>query len=481
MDPVALHELIGAIVRADLSNLLRRQSVCTIDAGEPPKPLFREIYVSIADLRDSIMPKRDIASDRWLFQYLTQTLDKRVLALLRKADDSGLSHAFSLNLNISTLLSPEFQAFDASLKAGARGSIVIEIEKVDVFADIGAFLFARDFVRERGYRLCLDGMTRLTLPFIDRAGLGLDLVKLFWSPDMADVGESDRQKEFLTAIGRVGKGRIILARCDTEQAIEFGLKSGIKLFQGRIIDKMLAANAGVTLTRNRLAAPRSGGALTERLRLLAHAIDYRPDATAAGSRAGVLVDWLAARGHALSIVAAADGERRRFGQGLRRQTGLRVFRCKGEESPFAAAVAEPSPFAVASAPTLAVRGGLVPPRRGGCADVVGVGRVGGAGRGERRPRAGLAPSRGGRAAARRRVALRLRFRSPSLDAEAKLAERGVGVAIAARHAFAPWVDTFAIMPPDQPSPLRAAFTAAPRTISSRSMSGPAPTSGWHAS
>lgn len=257
MDPVGLNELIGAIVRADLSNLLRRQSVCAIVAGEAPKPLFRELYVSIADLREAVMPNRDIASDRWLFQYLTQTLDKRVLALLRKADESGLSHSFSLNLNISTLLSPEFQAFDTNLKAGARGSIVLEIEKVDVFADIGAYLFARDFVRERGYRLCLDGMTRLTLPFIDRAGLGLDLVKLFWSPDMAESVDSDRQREFLTALERVGKGRIILARCDTEHAIAFGQKVGIKLFQGRFIEKMLSAASGPTLTRNRLSAPQA--------------------------------------------------------------------------------------------------------------------------------------------------------------------------------------------------------------------------------
>jgi c-di-GMP-related signal transduction protein len=153
------------------------------------------------------------------------------------------------------LLSPEFLAFDASLRAGARGSIVIEVEKVEIFADLGAYLFARDFVRERGYRLCLDGMTRLTLPYIDRARLGLDLVKLFWSPDMADRGETEKSREFIASLDRVGKSRIILARCDTDQAIEFGLKAGVKLFQGRIIDKMLAANAGVTLTRNRLAPP----------------------------------------------------------------------------------------------------------------------------------------------------------------------------------------------------------------------------------
>jgi EAL domain-containing protein (putative c-di-GMP-specific phosphodiesterase class I) len=254
MDPQALNELINILARADLTNLLRRQSVCQMAPDEGPKPLFREIYVSISDLRDAVMPKRDIASDRWLFQYLTHTLDKRVLALLRKADDSGLSHSFSLNLNIATVLSPEFQAFDTGLKAGARGSIVIEIEKVDIFADISAYLFARDFARERGYRICLDGMTRLTLPFIDRARLGLDLVKMFWSPDMADGADGERQREFLAAIERIGKGRIILARCDTPQAIEFSHSVGIKLLQGRLIEKM--ANAGAPfLTRNRLAAP----------------------------------------------------------------------------------------------------------------------------------------------------------------------------------------------------------------------------------
>jgi hypothetical protein len=255
LDPTALGELINAIVRADLSNLLRRQSVCTIVPGEVPKPLFRELYVSIADLRDAIMPRRDILSDRWLFQYLTQTLDKRVLALLRKADDTALSHSYSLNLNVSTLLSPDFLAFDASLKSGARGSIVIEIEKLEIFADLGAYLFAREFVRERGYRLCLDNVTRLTLPFIDRARLGLDLLKLFWNPDMAESDSTERGREFMTAIERVGKSRIILARCDSEQAIEFGHRAGLKLFQGRIVDKMLGGANAAPLSRTRLAAP----------------------------------------------------------------------------------------------------------------------------------------------------------------------------------------------------------------------------------
>ena len=152
MDAPALAELVTMIQRADLSNVMRRQSICAIMGDEAPEPVFREIYVSIAELRDTLMPKRDIASDRWLFQHLTQHLDRRVLAMLRKNDDQVLAHSYSLNLNISTLLSQEFHQFDQSLRAGARGTIVIELQKVDIFADLGAYLFARDFLKERGYR-----------------------------------------------------------------------------------------------------------------------------------------------------------------------------------------------------------------------------------------------------------------------------------------------------------------------------------------
>lgn len=241
MDPAALSELVKIVERADLTNVIRRQPVCAIIPNEAPKAIYREVYVSIPDLRDAVMPKRDIASDRWLFQYLTQTLDRRVLTMLRRGDDSALAHSYSLNLNISTLLSTEFQAFDQNLRAGTRGSIVIEVEKVDIFNDIGAYIFARDYVRERGYRICLDGVTALTLPYIDRERLGIDLVKVFWSPDLDDPARPERAAEVKAAIERVGKSRVIIARCENADAVRFGHESGVHLFQGRHIDRLLSA------------------------------------------------------------------------------------------------------------------------------------------------------------------------------------------------------------------------------------------------
>jgi hypothetical protein len=248
LDPQALAELVGTVQRANLASVMRRQAICAIMGAASPKSVFREIYISIPDLRDTILPQYDIAADRWLFQYLTQLLDHRVLALLRKNDEQAIAHSYSLNLNISTLLSPEFQHFDQGLKAGARGSIVIELQKVDIFADLGAYAFARDFLRERGYRVCLDGVTAVTLPFIDRERLGLDLVKMFWSPDMADPLLTERTTAFREAVKRCGASRIILARCDSEDAVTFGQSVGIRLFQGRHIDRLLEVAPGASRT-----------------------------------------------------------------------------------------------------------------------------------------------------------------------------------------------------------------------------------------
>jgi hypothetical protein len=121
------------------------------------------------------------------------------------------------------------------VKAGMRGTIVLELQKVDIFADLGAYLFARDFARERGYRVCIDGLTHSMLPFVDRERLGADLIKLIWDPSL--VEEMDMKSR---ALKRIGVSRIILCRCDTPTSVEYGHSVGITLFQGRHIDGILA-------------------------------------------------------------------------------------------------------------------------------------------------------------------------------------------------------------------------------------------------
>ena len=239
LDPAELGKIVTSLARADLSNVMRRQPVCALIPNQPPQIVFHELYVSIAGLQQVIAPGIELISNRWLFQYLTETLDKRMLVLASRGLDQAISSRFSLNLNVATLLSPEFLAFDKSLKAVARGTLVLELQAVDIFADMNAYIFARDFVRERGYRLCFDGLSHLSAGLVDRAKLELDLIKIIWSTDMLDDPSGQRHDELKKTISTAGEARVIMTRCDSAESVRLGETFGIHMFQGRHIDALV--------------------------------------------------------------------------------------------------------------------------------------------------------------------------------------------------------------------------------------------------
>ena len=82
----------------------------------------------------------------------------------------------------------------------------------------------------------------MSLPLIDRAELGFDLVKLLWSNNLADQFSGPRGRILRSAAEKVGPERLILAHCDSEQALEVGESLGITLYQGYLLDQMLAQN-----------------------------------------------------------------------------------------------------------------------------------------------------------------------------------------------------------------------------------------------
>lgn len=239
MTPEVLVRVEKALERADLSNMVRRQYICGLSRKLIPETVFSEMFISISDLRETLIPGINLTANRWLFQHLTESLDRRMLSMLAKSDKFTLSGDISFNANVSTLLSPEFMAFDDSITASRRGSMIIELQQLDVFADLGAYFFAREYVQERGYRILLDGMTYKTMAMIDRERLGADLVKLSWDPEMVDGGP-DMHESIRDLVKRAGSAKVIMGRCDTREAIDFGRIAGISLFQGRFIESLLA-------------------------------------------------------------------------------------------------------------------------------------------------------------------------------------------------------------------------------------------------
>lgn len=237
LDPSHLAQVEKALMSADVSAFVRRQPVCMVQPGSAPQPLFHELYISICDLRNAVLPRYDLSADRWLFQHLTQILDQRMLALLIARREVRQVRDFSLNLNISTILSPEFLQFDRGVAPEIRGTIVIEIQPIDIFADFGSFLFARDFLRDRGYKVCIDGLKHLTLPMMNREWLGVDLLKFHWGFDLIDDLDGSRSQSLKEVVAHIGHERLILSRCDSPEAATAGDALGITMYQGRLIDK----------------------------------------------------------------------------------------------------------------------------------------------------------------------------------------------------------------------------------------------------
>lgn len=243
IDPARLGRLEQQLATTDLVPFVRRQHVAAVLPNLPARPLMNELYISIPELAQRVMPDVEITVDRWLFRHLTLTLDQRVLALLPQIE-TAVSFATSINLNVASILSPQFLTFDNRLRLITQKTIVIELQPIDIFSDLGAFMFARDFVRDRGYRVCLDGLNHLTFPLLQRDDLSFDLYKILWSIDIEQEVQERHRSAFENSVSRAGAARVILCHCDSPRAISFGHNIGISMFQGRHVDTLLPAVAG---------------------------------------------------------------------------------------------------------------------------------------------------------------------------------------------------------------------------------------------
>jgi hypothetical protein len=101
------------------------------------------------------------------------------------------------------------------------------------------YLCARDFVRERGYRVCLDGFDPLTFPMVTRQRVGFDFQKIQWQPNFEDEVLERHRASLSEAVRAAGPTRVILSRCENSRALEFGRSIGITLFQGHHIDRLI--------------------------------------------------------------------------------------------------------------------------------------------------------------------------------------------------------------------------------------------------
>lgn len=225
MDLAGLAALEAALVQADVSRFARRRQFCALQPDGSFVLRWERRFLSVDELCASLAPDCIPQANPWLFRRLTRTLDRRMLSLLAAPDELQGAGPFSISLNIGSILSPEFHRFDNAMPASMRGQIMLDLLPADVLADPEAFLVARNFIRARGYRLQMLNLDGTLLKLFARNDLGVDLMQIHWSDDLAEVSLAP----FCDDIGA-----FVLSHADNPLAMDWGRSQGISLYQGRI-------------------------------------------------------------------------------------------------------------------------------------------------------------------------------------------------------------------------------------------------------
>ena len=240
--PSMLQAIVQNLLEARIGDLVHRQPAVVVTAGKSQQLAFREHYVAMEELRARIASETNIFSSHWLFQYLSETIDARVLEVLARLDYTNMDVPLSVNLNVSTIMARPFQQFHALIGENTS-NVIVEIQIIDVFADMGAFAFVRDWLQEHGYRVLIDGLNPLTLHFFDPSLLEADYIKITWGPEVRGGVGQDQTRHIRDVVSNMPTGGVVLSRVDSEEGVSWGLDLGIRCFQGHFIDKVVEAMA----------------------------------------------------------------------------------------------------------------------------------------------------------------------------------------------------------------------------------------------
>ena len=239
MTPEVLDALIAKVGDMPVARFMRRQAAISILNANEAKIGFQEFFLSMGDLRQVLAPRVDILANRWLFQSLTQAVDRQVLKAMRALPLTNLPRHINLNLNVDSV---DTEAFDALVRAlDDKHDLTVDVQLVDVFSDLDRFFAVRDKLRGMGFSVTLDGMTLEMLDMTDVASLDVDKIKLVWHPHLNEPYHPAMGRPAKELIAEAGSHKFVLTRCDSETAIKWGVMNGILTFQGRLVDAMLGA------------------------------------------------------------------------------------------------------------------------------------------------------------------------------------------------------------------------------------------------
>ncbi len=222
----------------NIVDVVKHQGVIRLENSSNYRRLFDEYFVAVKDLSRNFDKNVDLVGNKWLFLYLTQTLDKKTMSSFVVSDIKKRTGKISINLNLSTINTPDFINFEQYIKSMDQ-KIIVEVQPIDMLNNMRAFFNAKEKLHKLGHEILLDATSLEMLQSINVKALGVDYVKLFWHDLMDDY--NTKSQEIRALFEEIGYNKIILAKCLDEKALRWGIKNGIRSFQGPYIDMLEVA------------------------------------------------------------------------------------------------------------------------------------------------------------------------------------------------------------------------------------------------
>ena len=242
----AVASISRAVQPGRITDLMERQTGVLVALAGLTRvvPLFRELRFALPLLEARAAAAGHVTAAPFLFRNLADRMATPMLEAvvddLRRAAPllAGARRGrpmLHLDLGVEAVLSPLFgMVVDAARNAGSR--VAVEIPLLEACADADAFVRARERIHAAGAGLVLDDVSHHAMLLTKPAILQPELLKLDWSPQVPLAGDA-----LDAAIAAFGPARIVLHRADAEDAIRWGIARGIRRFQGRHVDSILAA------------------------------------------------------------------------------------------------------------------------------------------------------------------------------------------------------------------------------------------------
>ncbi|MFI3240985.1 MAG: hypothetical protein R3Y43_00285 [Alphaproteobacteria bacterium] len=218
----------------DFKKIIKKQSVIKIISANQFNLMSQEFFIALKDLNSAISENINIASNKWMFIYLTEIIDKIFLSNLTFSNIKKIPNEISLNLSFATIFSDEFQEFIQN-KLPLETSLIIEVKLMEVFNNLDLYFKAKDFLHNSNHKILIDQITPSILKTINFENLKPDYIKLFWEPLM----EFDTDNQIVKNIVKeLSTNNVILAKSNDPKALKWGMSHGITCFQGPYIDEI---------------------------------------------------------------------------------------------------------------------------------------------------------------------------------------------------------------------------------------------------